>query len=289
MTAQQLPVEVTSTQAIYLKEGNVLPFPGTQCMYTEIEGEQVCFGNNATTQIRLQPTKSMKLGLSPQSISQLKYNASLPPPPPELLPGQVIFPEFDSGTRAVATEIQKGVDRHYEITEAVKQSRRLRLFRSSGEYIDGVVNEDEQEEEDETTEWYALEESENEPDDSNETNIRYDEPAHGRIPLKPDTRYCILRRSHNKSQISSASPCDGEGATGNEGNEGNEGKSSTENTKNQEEENEGTSENTSESMGTEETQHVNFEPCPTCGGSFCEHLEFYFDAPKAVKPKAVES
>ncbi|WOG28009.1 hypothetical protein [Endozoicomonas sp. 8E] len=283
MTTQQLPVEVTSTQAIYLTEGRALPFPDTQCMYTEIEGEQVCFGNRTPARVGLQPGKNMKLGLSPQSISQLRYNASLPPQTPLTPTGPPLLPEFDSGSGAVATEIKKGVNRHDEITEAAKQSSQLCLFRYPGEDKDGLISDDKQEE-DEVIEWYVLEENENEPDDSNEAKIQYEESLHEGTPLKPDTRYCILRHFHNESRISKACP-DGEGATGGEG------QSTTENTRNQENGNEDASEETSENMD-EENQHETIEACSTCGGSFCEHAEFYFDipikkdAPKAASKKA---
>ncbi|WP_448215141.1 C2H2-type zinc finger protein [Endozoicomonas sp. 2B-B] len=265
MTTQQLFVEVTSTQAIYLKEANVLPFPDTHCITTKIQGEQLCFGNKDPARVRLQPTKSIKLGLSPQSISQLKFNASLPSSTSVSLAGQSVFPEFDSGT------------------EAYKQGRWPKLFRSYWECTDGQVREGKQDGEDETIEWYVFEESGNEPDDSNDANIRYEEPAHEETPLKPDTRYCLPRCSDDQSQISRASPGDGnsEGATGNEG------QSSPENTKNQENEDEGTSEDTSENAETEENHHENIEPCRTCGESFCEHPEFYFDTPtKANFPEA---
>ncbi len=265
LTTQQLFVEVTSTQAIYLKEANVLPFPDTHCITTKIQGEQLCFGNKDPARVRLQPTKSIKLGLSPQSISQLKFNASLPSSTSVSLAGQSVFPEFDSGT------------------EAYKQGRWPKLFRSYWECTDGPVREGKQDGEDETIEWYVFEESGNEPDDSNDANIRYEEPAHEETPLKPDTRYCLPRCSDDQSQISRASPGDGnsEGATGNEG------QSSPENTKNQENEDEGTSEDTSENAETEENHHEDIEPCRTCGESFCEHPEFYFDTPtKANFPEA---
>ena len=78
MTARQPPVEVTSTKAVYLEKGDALPLSGTQCIYTGVEREQMCFGNNRPTRIRLHPDKSLRLGLSPQSISQAEIQRIIP-------------------------------------------------------------------------------------------------------------------------------------------------------------------------------------------------------------------
>ena len=212
MTARQPPVEVTSTKAVYLEDGDALPLPGTRCIYTGIEREQMCFGNNRPTRVRLQPDKSLKLGLSSQSISQLKCNASFPPPIPESLPGQVIFLEFDPGARSIITTLVQGAKRQREITETARQNRRLSLFYSCEEQTDGVDGEYAREE-NETIEWWILEEvlyEADETDDSNEAKIRYEDRIHEGIPLKPDTGYCITPPLHNKTRISSDVPCDGE-------------------------------------------------------------------------------
>ena len=209
MTVRQPPVEVTSTKAVYLEEGDAFPLPGTQCIDTGIEREQMCCGNNGPTRIRLQPDKSLRLGLSPQSISQLKYNAPFPPPIPEHLPGQAIFPEFDPEARFIVTTIQQGAERQREITETARQNRRLWLLRNCGEHMDRVAGEY-AEEENETTEWWMLEEVLSEADDSNEAKIRYGDLVHEGIPLKPDTSYCITSPLHNKTRINSDVPCDGE-------------------------------------------------------------------------------
>ena len=209
MTAQQPPVELTSTKAVYLGEGDALPLPGTQCIYTGIEREQMCFGNNRPTRVRLQPDTKLKLGLSPRGISQLKYNASSPPPIPEPFPDKVIFPEFDSEAKSIVTTIQQGTERQYEFTETARQNRQLWLLRSCREHMDGVADEY-AEEKNETTEWWMLEEVLYDTDDSNEAKIRYEDLIHEGIPLKPDTSYCITPPLHNKTRISSDVPCDGE-------------------------------------------------------------------------------
>ena len=216
VTLQQPSIEVTSTKAIYLRESNALPFPGTQCMYTEVEREQVCFGNNVPTRLRLQSSKSLKLGLSPQSISQLKYNISFPLPTPELLPGQVIFPEFDSGTEAVAAEIQKGVERQYEITRNAKQLKELRgllWLHDIPEQLMDVVADEHDAVENEATEWWALlllEEDSNVADGFDKAEIKFEELLHEGMLLKPDTCYRITPLPHNKAQAGSDVPCDDE-------------------------------------------------------------------------------
>ena len=213
MTARQPSVEVTSTRAVYLEEGRVLPLPGTQCIYTGIERAQICFGNDHPTRIRLQPDKSLKLGLSPQSISQLKYNTSFPPPIPEPLPGQVLFPGFDPGARSILTTIQQEDKRQREITETARQNRQLWLLRGLGKHMDGVAGEY-AEEENEMNEWWILEEAlyeANEADDPDEAKIRYEDQIHEEIPLKPDTSYCMTPPLYNKTRIRrNDAPCDGE-------------------------------------------------------------------------------
>ena len=212
MTARKPSVEVTSTKAVYLEEGDTLALPGTQCIYTGIEKEQICFGNNRPTRIRLQPGKSLKLGLSPQSISQLKYNASFPPAIPEPLPGQVTFSGFDPGVRLIVTTMQQEAGQQREITETTRQNRRVWLLRSCGELMDEVAGEHE-EEKNETTEWGRLEEVlyvADEGDDSNKAKIRYEDLVYEGIPLKLDTSYCITPSLHSKTRIGSDVPCDGE-------------------------------------------------------------------------------
>ena len=212
MTARQPPVEVTSTKAVYLEKGDALPLPGTQCIYTGVKREQMCFGNNRPTRIRLHPDKSLRLGLSPQSISQLKYNTSFPPPIPEHLPGQVIFPGFDPGARLIITTIQQGAERQHDITETARQNRWLWLLRSFKEHMDGVAGEN-AEEKNETTEWWIWEKvlyETEEVDDSNEAKIRYEDLIHEGIPLRLDTSYCITPLLQNKTRINSDVPCDGE-------------------------------------------------------------------------------
>ena len=212
LTTRQPPVEVASTKAVYLEKGDALPLPGTQCIDTGVKREQMCFGNSHPTRVRLHPCKRLRLGLSPQSISQLKYNASFPPQIPEPLPGQVIFPGLDPGGRSIVTTLQQGAGRQREITETAKQNRRLWLLRSVEEHMDRVADEY-AEEENEMIEWWMLEEvlyEADEDDDSNKAKIRYGDRIHEGIPLKPDTSYCITPPHHNKTRIIRSVPCDGE-------------------------------------------------------------------------------
>ena len=202
MTTRQPPVEVISTKAIYLEEGHVLPLPGTQCIYTGVERRRCVLGTTIQPRIRLQPDKSLKLGLFPQSIAQLKHNTSFPPTIPEPLPGQVILPGFDPGARSILTTIQQEDERQREITETARQNRQLWLLRSFGKHMDGVAGEY-VEEENEMTEWWILEEAlyeANEADDPDEAKIRYKDQIHEEIPLKPDTSYCITSPLHNKTE-----------------------------------------------------------------------------------------
>ena len=206
MTARQLPVEVTSTKAVYLEEGDAFLLPGTQCIDTGIGRGPMCFGNNRPTRI------SLGLGLSFQDISQRKYNVSFSPLIPEPLSGQVIFPEFDLGARSIVTTIQQGAERQCAITEAARQNRQLWSLRNFAEHMNGVAGEY-AEEENETTEWWMSEEVLYGPDmtdDSYEVKIRYEDLFHEGMPLKPDARYCITPPFHNKTRISCDVPCDGE-------------------------------------------------------------------------------
>ena len=221
VTVRQPLVEITSTKAVYLEEGDALPLPDTQCIDTGIKREQMCFGNNHPTRVRLHPDKRLSLGLSPQSISQLKYNASFPPQIPEPPPGQVIFPGFDPGGRSIITTLQQGTGRQSEIIETAKQNRRLWLLRSFEEHMDRVADEY-AEEENEMIEWWMLEEvlyEANEDDDFNKAKIQSGDRIHEGIPLKPDTSYCITPPHHNKTRIIRSVPCDGESDSENDKNQ----------------------------------------------------------------------
>ena len=159
-------------------------------------------------QIRLQPDKSLRLWLSSQSISQLKYNASFPPPIPEPLPGQVIFPGFGPESRSIATTIQQGAEQQHEIIETARQNKWFWLLLSFEEHIDEMAVEY-AEDENETVEWWILEEALHEADDSSQAKIQYEDLVHEGIPLKPDTSYYITPL-YNKTRISSDVPCDDE-------------------------------------------------------------------------------
>ena len=212
MTARQLPVEVTSTKAVYLEKGDAFLLPGTQCIDTGIGSGPMCFGNNRPIRIILQPEQSLILELSPQGISQRKYKVSFPPLIPEPLSGQVIFPEFDLGARSIVTTIQQGAEQQCAITEAARQNRQLWSLRNFEEHMNGVAAEY-AEEEHETTEWWMSEEvlyGADVTDGSYEVKIRYEDLVHEGMPLKPDVRYCITPPFHNKTRISCNVPCDGE-------------------------------------------------------------------------------
>ena len=212
MISRQPPVEVISTKVAYLEEGDALPLPGTQCIDTGIGRGPMCFGNNLPTRIRLLPDQSLRLELSPQSISQRKYNVSFPPSIPEPVPVQVIFPEFDLGDNFIVTTIQQGAERQYAITEAARQNKRLWLLRSFEEHKDGVAGEY-AEEENETVEWWMSEEvlyGVDVTDGFDEVKIQYEDLVHEGMPLKPDTRYCITPPLHNKTRMNSDVPCDGD-------------------------------------------------------------------------------
>ena len=128
------------------------------------------------------------------------------------LSGQLIFPEFDPEASSVVIAIQQGAERQREITETVRQNRRLWLLRSCGEHMDGIADEYAGEE-NETTEWWMLEEvlyGSDVTDGSYEVRIRYEDLVHEGMPLNPDTSYCITPPLHNKTRISNDAPCDGE-------------------------------------------------------------------------------
>ena len=210
VTSRQPLVEVISTKAVYLEEGDAFPLPGTQCIDTGIGRGLMCFENNRP-RIRLLPDQSLRLELSPQSISQWKYNVSFPPPIPEPVPGRVIFPEFDFVDKFIVTTIQQGAERQCAITEAARQNSRLWSLRSFEERMDGVADEY-AEEENETIEWWMSEEVLHEPDEadgSDKVRIRYEDLVHEGMPLKPDTCYYITPPLHNKTRINSDVPCDG--------------------------------------------------------------------------------
>ena len=178
-------IELTSTEAVYLREANVLPFPGTQCMFTEISGEQMCVGNNLPTRLRLQSDENLKLGLQPLSIAEFNYNTS----DPEFISDplflrQGIFPEPDPEAKAIATEVLQGAERQREIIKKSRQRIRMSPLRGFNVNLDEPEEENSEEETD--IEWWSLE-PEIDMAENDRLQVQYDDT----ILLEPDTRYCL--------------------------------------------------------------------------------------------------
>ena len=203
IATQQPFIEVSSTEGVYVRGGNAFPLSDTQCKHTGTPEEQVCSGNNRPTRIRLLPDESLKIALHPLGISQVEYILHPTPVTDPLFPGQDALPEFDSVAKAIATEIQQGVDRQHEIIEEAKQ-RSLMFSRLSDD-----ERFEEQEEED--VEWWWLQQ-EPDADDSDMAQVRFDDS----ILLEPDTRYCFSPDpSAEAKAYSRAASDDGSGSEGN--------------------------------------------------------------------------
>ena len=164
MAFQQPFIEVTSTEAVYLKEASVLPGPDTQCMFTEISGEQLCVGNGFPTWLRLHPDENVKIGLHSPSIAEFNYktsyNTSYNASAPVLISdplflGQDIFPKPDPVAEAIATEIQQGVERQREMIKRSRQRVLMSSLRSPNVNLDEP--EEENGEEDTDIKWWSLE------------------------------------------------------------------------------------------------------------------------------------
>ena len=188
-------IEITSTEAVYLREANALPLPGTQCMFTEISGEQMCVGNGFPTRLRLQPDENLKLGLHPLSIAEFNYNTPYNTPYDSSAPifisdplflRQDIFPEPDPVAKAVTTEILQGAERQRELIKESRQRIRMWPLRSPNVNLDEP--EEENGEEDTDIEWWWLEpETDMAGAEIDRLQIQYDDA----ILLEPDTRYCL--------------------------------------------------------------------------------------------------
>ena len=195
MVFQQPFIEVTSTDAIYLREANVISLPDTQCIFTEIPGEQMCVGNGFPTRLRLQPDENMKLGLHPLSIAEFNYNTAYNTAYDTSVPifisdplflRQDIFSESDPETKAIATEILQGAERQREIIKRSRQRIRMWSLRSPNVNLD--EREEEDSEEDTDIEWWSLEpETDMAEDENDRLQIQYDDA----ILLEPDTCYCL--------------------------------------------------------------------------------------------------
>ena len=185
-------IEVSSTKEVYVREVVALPLSDTQCLYTQTQEEQVCFGNNQPTRIRLLPDDQLKIGLHSLGISQVENILHPMPVADPLFPVRdglslsLSLPELDSMAKAIATEIQQGDDRQREIIEKTKQSRSLVLSRFRNGKSFEEPEEESIEEDSDAIQWWGLKQ-EPDADDSDMPQARLDDS----ILLKPDTRYCF--------------------------------------------------------------------------------------------------
>ena len=208
---QQPFIEVTSTEAVYLREANVLPLPDTQCMFTDISGEQMCVGNGFPTWLRLQPDENLKLGLHPLGIAEFKYNASAP-----LFLRQDIFPELNPEAKAIATEVLQGAERQREIIKRSRQRVLMSPFHNPQVNLDEP--EEENSEEDTDIEWWSLEpETDMAEDENDRLQIQHDDA----ILLEPDIRYCLSpdtgRDDENDNQVMADNNSDDEDSSCSDG------------------------------------------------------------------------
>ena len=202
---QQPFIEVTSTEAVYLREANALPLPDTQCMFTEISGEQMCVGNGFPTRLRLQPDENLKLGLHPLSTAEFNYNTSYKISAPifisdPLFLRQDIFPELNPEAKAIATEVLQGAEQQRELIKKSRQRIRMWPLRNPNANLDEPEEENGEEETD--MEWWWLEP---EIDMAEEENDRPQVQHDNTLLLEPDTHYCLspdTNRNHeNDNQV----------------------------------------------------------------------------------------
>ena len=185
-------IEVSSTKEVYVRKVVALPLSDTQCLHTQIQEEQVCFGNNQPTRIKLLPDDQLKIGLHSLGISQVENILHPMPVADPLFPVRdglsvsLSLPELDSMAKAIAKEIQQGDDRQREIIEKAKQSRSLVLSRFRNGKSFEEPEEESIEEDSDAIQWWGLKQ-EPDADDSDMPQARLDDS----ILLKPDTRYCF--------------------------------------------------------------------------------------------------
>ena len=181
-------IEVSSTKEVYVRKVVALPLSDTQCLHTQIQEEQVCFGNNQPTRIRLLPDDQLKIGLHSLGISQVENILHPMPVADPLFPvwDGLSLPVLDSMAKAIATEIQQGDDRQREIIEKAKQGRNLMLSRFRYGKSFEEPEEESIEEDSDAIQWWGLKQ-EPDADDSDMAQTRLDDS----ILLKPDTRYCF--------------------------------------------------------------------------------------------------
>ena len=181
-------IEISSTKEVYVRKVVALPLSDTQCLHTQTQEEQVCFGNNQPTLIRLLPDDQLKIGLHSLGISQVENILHPMPVADPLFPVQdgLSLSELYSMAKAIAMEIQQGDDRQREIIEKAKQSRNLMLSRFRYGISFEEPEEESIEEDSDAIQWWGLKQ-EPDADDSDMAQARLDDS----ILLKPDTRYCF--------------------------------------------------------------------------------------------------
>ena len=192
--ARQSCIEVTSTEAVYIKETNVLPLSDTQCLYTETPAGQVCFGNNRPTRIRLLPVAPLTMGFHPLGLSLVEYTFLPTAVTDPLFPGQDAIPEFYPVAKAIAAKLQQDARRQREITEAAEQWRMTLSLISDHNSFDWLK--EDIEEDSEITEGWRLYDQEPGMDDRNRVQARFD----GGIPIEPGIRYCFFSDTDSQGQ-----------------------------------------------------------------------------------------
>ena len=235
-------IEVSSTKEVYVRKVVALPLSDTQCLHTQIQEEQVCFGNNQPTRIRLLPDDQLKIGLHSLGISQVENILHPMPVADPLFPVRdglsLSLPVLDSMAKAIATEIQQGYDRQREIIEKAKQSRNLMLSRFR--YDKGFEEPEEEsiEEDSDVIQWWGLKQ-EPDADDSDMVQARPDDS----ILLKPDTRYCFSPDSGTGAKAYNRAASD-------DGSGGEDGDTSDESNDNDSDDDESVTESDVEYIGT---------------------------------------
>ena len=239
-------IEVSSTKEVYVRKVVALPLSDTQCLHTQIQEEQVCFGNNQPTRIRLLPDDQLKIGLHSLGISQVENILHPMPVADPLFPVRdglslslsLSLPVLDSMAKAIATEIQQGDDRQREIIEKAKQSRNLMLSRFRYDKSFEEPEEESIEEDSDAIQWWGLKQ-EPDADDSDMAQARLDDS----ILLKPDTRYCFSPDSGTGARAYNRAASD-------DGSGGEDGDTSDESNDNDSDDDESVTESDVEYIGT---------------------------------------
>ena len=212
----QPAIDVTSTLPVYLTYANVQPLAGTQCINTTSAEEQLCFGGDSPTRLRLQPDRKVIMGFYSQGFSRIEYVSSLPSPVSDpVFPGFGLFPAVAPGSKAVFNDIQASVRRQYEVAEIRKQTNWMCVLcvpRKSPE----ASGEKDMEEEPELVEWVILEEESYDRGEPDVARLQYEEQQYYDVPLKPGTCYCQFPTSDDKGQTRGFASDGGEGSASSE-------------------------------------------------------------------------